>query len=57
MNRLWTWPIVLGVLTCVGLASALLGDGAWDALSWLTLGVPVAVAGWFSLVTRDSAAR
>ena len=34
----WTVPIVLGVLTIVGLASALVGDGIWDALSALALG-------------------
>lgn len=47
--RLWGWPIVLGVLTVIGLVSALLGDGIWDCLSALTLGVPVAVGGWYSL--------
>ena len=49
MNRLWTWPIVLGVLTTIGLASALLGDGVWDVLSWVTLGVPVVVSAWYGL--------
>ncbi|GGC62836.1 hypothetical protein [Undibacterium terreum] len=47
--RLWGWPIALGILTVIGLISALLGDGAWDYLSALTLGVPVAVGGWYSL--------
>jgi hypothetical protein len=49
MSRLWGWPIVLGLLTTLGLASALLGDGAWDALSWAALGVPVAVSFWYGL--------
>jgi hypothetical protein len=40
---------VLGVLTCVGLVSALLGDGVWDGLSAVTLGVVVAVGAWCGL--------
>lgn len=44
----WRWPIVLGVASAVGLLSALLGDAVWDALSWLGLGAPVAVAVWFT---------
>lgn len=35
-------PIVLGLLSAIGLTAALLGDGLWDALSWLALGVPIA---------------
>jgi len=47
--KLWGMPILLGILTLVGLLSALFGDGIWDALSAVTLGVPVAVGAWFSL--------
>lgn len=43
----WTAPIVLGVLTAVGLISALVSDDAGDVLAWLTLGVPVAVVLWY----------
>jgi len=43
---LWRWPIVLGAVTATGLLAALLGDGLWDALSWLTLATPLAVAAW-----------
>jgi len=47
--RLWGWPVALAVLSAVGLLSALLGDGAWDALSWAALGLPTGVAGWHAL--------
>lgn len=47
--KLWGMPILLGMLTVIGLLSALFGDGVWDALSAVTLGVPVAVGAWFSL--------
>ena len=40
-------PIVLGVLSAVGLIAALLGDNVWDAVSWLTLGIPCVVMAWF----------
>ncbi|CAB4396817.1 unnamed protein product [Rhizophagus irregularis] len=44
-GTIWTAPIVLGVLTIVGLISALVGDGIWDALSAVTLGMVAAQAG------------
>jgi hypothetical protein len=43
-RRTWTWPIVIAVGSLVGLVSALVGDGLYDALSWLLLAVPVAIA-------------
>jgi len=45
----WGMPILLGILTTIGLVSALFGDGVWDAVSALTLGAPVAAGAWFSL--------
>lgn len=46
---IWTAPIVIGVLTVIGLVSALLGDGVWDAVSAVALGLVVAVGGWYGL--------
>ena len=40
-------PLALGVISTIGLLSALLGDDVWDALSWLTLGVPCLVIAWY----------
>lgn len=40
-------PIVLGVLSAIGLLAGLLGDDAWDYVSWVALGVPCAVMAWF----------
>jgi hypothetical protein len=45
-------PILLGLLSAVGLLSALLGDNIWDAISWLALGVPCALIAWFWFFAR-----
>ncbi len=45
--RIFGVPTLLGVMSAVGLISALLGDDVWDALSWLTLGIPLLVIGWY----------
>ncbi|MEL7939111.1 MULTISPECIES: hypothetical protein [Pseudomonas] len=45
-RNLWMvfrWPLALAVLSLVGLVSALVGDGPWDALSWFALGIPLLV--------------
>jgi hypothetical protein len=46
---LWRMPILLGLLSVAGLLSALIGDGAWDALSWVALGAPTAIGIWYAL--------
>lgn len=46
-KSMWGVPILLGILTAVGLLSALLGDGMWDKLSAVALGIPVLVAIWY----------
>jgi hypothetical protein len=45
-RTLWGMPILLGVLTAVGLVAGLLGDGWWDLVSVAGLGMPVAVGMW-----------
>lgn len=42
--RVFSTPTVIGLLSAAGLFAALLGDGVWDALSWLGLGVPAILA-------------
>jgi hypothetical protein len=44
-------PVAIGALCAAGLFSALLGDGLWDAVSWLGLGIPSIVA-LRGLITR-----
>ena len=45
---LWGWPIALAVLSATGLATALVSDTWGDWWSWVGLGVPVAVMGWYA---------
>lgn len=51
-KRMWGVPILIGIVTAVGLISALLGDDVWDVLSAIALGIPVAVACWYGLAKR-----
>lgn len=46
MTRVFLMPALVALVTCVGLVSALTGDGWRDGLSWAALAVPVAAAGW-----------
>ena len=46
--RLWGWPIGLGVITAIGLVTALFSDGgAGDVVAWITLGAVCAAGLWF----------
>ena len=42
--RVFSIPLAIGLVSVTGLFSALLGDGAWDVLSWIGLGIPVWVS-------------
>jgi membrane protein implicated in regulation of membrane protease activity len=46
-KQIWLAPVVLGIVTIVGLLSALLGDGMWDMVSVVALAIPVLVIGWY----------
>ncbi|MFD2182995.1 hypothetical protein [Rhodoplanes azumiensis] len=56
LARLWAWPIAVAVASTAGLIAALVGDGLLDVVSWLGLGLPVAVSAWF-WVRRPKVAR
>ncbi|MBR2120836.1 MAG: hypothetical protein IJ935_19780 [Afipia sp.] len=51
-GQIFAIPLVLGVLSIVGLVSALVGDGLWDGVSWLTLTIPILLCGYFFLKRR-----
>ena len=39
-------PLVMGVLSLIGLVSALAGDGPADWAAWVTLSVPLLAVAW-----------
>lgn len=44
IGAIFLMPGLIAVLTGAGLIFALIGDGGWDAVSWLALSVPIVVA-------------
>ncbi|MEF8794560.1 hypothetical protein [Thiohalorhabdus sp.] len=42
--RVWGMPLVLALVSALGLVAALLADGLGDALSWAALALPTAVS-------------
>lgn len=47
VTRVFAWPLVLAIASLIGLLSALIGDAAWDGISWAMLGAPVLVMAWY----------
>jgi hypothetical protein len=52
LRQIFATPILIGVLSTVGLIAALVGDGWWDGVSWLTLALPVLLYFFFVLRRR-----
>ena len=50
LGQIFIAPAIVGALSVVGLVSALVGDGIWDGLSWLTLAIPISLC--LALVAR-----
>ena len=57
LRRGFRMPVILGVITAGGLISALVGDGPWDAVSWIALGLPIAIIGFYGLRGRSAGDR
>jgi len=43
LTAIYRAPLLIALASVVGLAAALLGDGVWDVVSWLGLGLPVVI--------------
>ncbi|QUS39717.1 hypothetical protein RPMA_13360 [Tardiphaga alba] len=53
LMQIFAVPLLLALLSIAGLASALFGDDLWDAVSWLTLGVPLLTGVYFAIRKRS----
>jgi hypothetical protein len=45
-RKIYALPTVITGVSGVGLVFALLGDGIWDVMSWLAVGLPLGVVAW-----------
>ncbi len=58
MNRglgaIYRLPALIAAASLLGLLSALVADGIWDALSWVTLGSAAATGAWFAFTDDRS---
>lgn len=52
LRQIFAAPILIGVLSTIGLVAALVGDGWWDGISWLTLALPVLLYFFYTLRRR-----
>jgi len=53
-THIWRFPVTIGLLCMVGLLAALIADGMWDALSWVTLAMPVLICLYFTFYHKST---
>lgn len=46
LRKVFAIPLMISLLCAAGLVAALLGDGGWDVLSWIGLGIPTGIGSW-----------
>jgi cytosine/uracil/thiamine/allantoin permease len=49
IGQIFGIPLLIALLSAVGLVSALVGDGIWDSISWITLLIPILLCVFFLL--------
>ncbi|WP_426116188.1 hypothetical protein [Pseudomonas sp. DSP3-2-2] len=52
MRHVFAMPLLIGILIAFGLFAALLGDGWWDTLAWLGMGIAAVLSVRGLLVRR-----
>jgi membrane protein implicated in regulation of membrane protease activity len=57
LRQIFALPIIIGILSTVGLLAALIGDGWWDGLSWATLSLPVLLYFFYFMRRRATPPR
>ncbi|AFT69324.1 Putative membrane protein [Alloalcanivorax dieselolei B5] len=51
-TRIFAVPVLIAVISLIGLVAALLGDGVLDVMSWVGLAMPVVMIGWAMVKRR-----
>lgn len=51
--QIFAAPILIALVSSIGLITALVGDGPLDVIAWIGLGVPVAVGLWFMFRAQE----
>jgi hypothetical protein len=49
IGQIFGIPLLIALLSAIGLVSALMGNGIWDSISWITLLIPILLCGFFLL--------
>jgi hypothetical protein len=52
LRRTFGIPAVIALASVVGLVSALIGDGVFDAISWIALGTVIGVLIWAGFLPK-----
>jgi hypothetical protein len=47
LRQIFWLPAIIALVIAFGLVSALLGDGIWDAASWIALVFPLVIVSFF----------
>jgi hypothetical protein len=48
LARIFFWPLLIGIVSAIGLIGALLEDGSWDVLFCALLAIPVLIGAIFT---------
>lgn len=52
LRRTFGIPAVIALASVIGLVSALIGDGVFDAISWIALGTVICVLIWAGFLPK-----
>jgi hypothetical protein len=47
IRQIFVVPLIVAILSAIGLVSALVGNGVWDGVSWSALLIPIALCAYF----------
>jgi hypothetical protein len=57
LSQIFLWPLVIGLITCLGLVTALLVDDARELLSDGAVALPILISAYYYFCKRAVAVR